>query len=332
MVRHGRVLSPAFDLEKNSKCVEVCIPVECPRRTGLSTSVAVRGHKSAGEGGATGGDDRMKECGRFERRVTQHKRRESEVIARLGDEGGRPVEQGPVVVFDEQIERVEIAVADGGSTRARWVLGEPAGGGREVGAARFHRPFGERGQEVIDVRGRGHVAGPKRGSYRLGIESVKACGDMAEEFRETPDQGGKVTKGAEPVEASHWRMPWCAVHEEEGRVETRVALTGEAHCGHGQAWRAISRWKTVSLAASASSGMTRSTRVSADGGTCARCKTFREAQKPPLSGSGGPSSSACSKPGWARRSCRSRSSLAGSSSIVTVFTVTVISGTVAWWR
>ena len=79
------------------------------------------------------------------------------------------------------------------------------------------------------------MAGPKRGSYRLGIESVKACGDMAEEFRETPDQGGKVTKGAEPVEASHWRMPWCAVHEEEGRVETRVALTGEAHCGHGQA-------------------------------------------------------------------------------------------------
>jgi hypothetical protein len=55
--------------------------------------------------------------------VAEHECRESEVIRRIGDERRAPVEQSPAFSVDEQVEGVEIAVADDSPSR-RWGMGE----------------------------------------------------------------------------------------------------------------------------------------------------------------------------------------------------------------
>ena len=78
-------------------------------------SDSVLGHEAAREAGADALYDRRDWCGRVEWRVGEQERRERDVVGRLGADRRGPVDDGDVPVdLDEEIERVEIAMADHG--------------------------------------------------------------------------------------------------------------------------------------------------------------------------------------------------------------------------
>ena len=67
----------------------------------------------------------------------------------IGEDCGGPVDQCPTVSVDEQVERVEIAVADG----ARLVRGrgEVFGGSRQVSPTDVVRLYADALDKVVDV-------------------------------------------------------------------------------------------------------------------------------------------------------------------------------------
>ena len=88
--------------------------------------------------------------------VGEHQGGEAEVVVRVGDDGGGPVEDGPAVAVDEEIEGVQVAVAD---DSGRWcAVGQGSGGCGEVDTADDRCLFGDTCEIGVDV-GAGMVVG-----------------------------------------------------------------------------------------------------------------------------------------------------------------------------
>jgi len=92
----------------------------------------------------------------------------------VGDDGGGPVEDGPAVAGDEEIEGVQVAVAD---DSARWcAVGQGSGGCGEVVAADDRCLFGDTCEECLDV-GAGMVVGEVRPVDGAAVEVGSSSGE-----------------------------------------------------------------------------------------------------------------------------------------------------------
>ena len=103
---------PCRDLDEGAQRVGAATPVEPGGVDGSTGSVFVGVQEPVGESCADRPGRRPDRCGSAEGRVGEHQRGEREVVVGVGDDGGGPVDQRPPVAVDEQVERVEIAVAD----------------------------------------------------------------------------------------------------------------------------------------------------------------------------------------------------------------------------
>ena len=103
---------PGGEVGEDSAAVEVVVPVERGRFDRVWAEAAVGGDEAVGDAAGGGFDDRTERPGCVEWRVGEEQVGVGEVVGGVGDLACGPVEHGDVAVVGEDVERVEVAVAD----------------------------------------------------------------------------------------------------------------------------------------------------------------------------------------------------------------------------
>jgi hypothetical protein len=138
VVGHGWIVSPTVELDQDPQGVQARVPVERPLIRKDAAGTPVCGGEPSCEGGACRRYHRTERRWGGEGRMAEHERRERQVVGRIRDEGGGPVEQRPSFAVDEEIERVEVPVTDDVSPGWWDVVGEPHSRCGQVGPT---KPF-----------------------------------------------------------------------------------------------------------------------------------------------------------------------------------------------
>lgn len=88
------------------------MPIECLSVRDRATGAPVRSEESPRQAKARRRNDRTERRGSSQGRMPEHEGGKRQVVGRIGDEGGGPVEQRPKLPVDEKVERMEVAVGD----------------------------------------------------------------------------------------------------------------------------------------------------------------------------------------------------------------------------
>ena len=210
---------PGRDLDDGAQCVGAVTPGEPGGVDGAAGSLFVGVQEPVGESCADRAGRGADRCGSAEGRVGEHQRGEREVVVGVGHDGCGPVDQRPPLAVDEQVERVEIAVADD--------LCVVRGGGElfrcsgQVVSSDGVGVCGKALEEVVDVG----LAGVACEFAVQPVEwTVVECGGgVGEEVGESAQQGGGLFDRGRRAEPAEQRLSGGEVHHGSRRDRGRCS-------------------------------------------------------------------------------------------------------------
>ena len=134
---------------------------------------------------------------------------------RISDDRCRPIDEGTSLTIDEEVERMQIAVADDPRRRRP---------GRELSSILSEVLAVDRGgllsdalQELLDVSSA--VAACEFTFESDGRAAVNVRGGISEDARKAAEQGGRLSEGARCVEPTQEGVPGRIVHQRPSAVE-----------------------------------------------------------------------------------------------------------------
>jgi DNA-binding transcriptional MerR regulator len=160
-------------------------------------------------------------------RLAELQRGEPDVVRPRREQRGAPVQHGHPVAVREQVERVQVAVADNVRSRPGRVIRQPAGRIYQVRSAEFAGEPRQR-REQVRYRHRDVADLFQLTAHQVGIERVQPCHRGGQQVRDLAQQPRHGRRG-QPVKAGQRRPARRPVHDHEGQAEAVVRAAGRAH-------------------------------------------------------------------------------------------------------
>ena len=136
------------------------------------------------------------------------------VVGGFGADRGGPVDDGDLaVVTHEQVEGMQVTVADHRGALNGAPVGERAQLAREVRPAKYFRAGFEVGEEVLHPPRNGRCHRVDRGRDRCGIERMEHRHRAGELRREAREQLGVRRRAARPLRSPSGGLPDSEVHQ-----------------------------------------------------------------------------------------------------------------------
>ena len=214
------LVHPAGHLGQRAQADDGLVP---PQLGGLDRDrrlALVTAEEPAGQHPAEYPDERPLPARHAQRRLAEQQRGEPGVVRARREQRGAPVQHGHPVAVGEQVERVQVAVADDVRGRPRRVISQPAG---RIGQVRSAELAGEPLQRREQARHRHrHVADLLQlTAHQVRVERVQPRhrgGQQVRDLAQQPRHGGR----GKPVQAGQRRAARRPVHDHERQAEAVV--------------------------------------------------------------------------------------------------------------
>ena len=220
-------MHPAGHLHQRPQADDGLVPSHLARPEGGSRLTLVTAHEPPRQHPAQHPDERSLPARHAQGRLAELQRGEPDVVRPRREQRGAPVEHGHPVAVGEQVERVQVAVADDVRGRPGRVVRQPA---TRVGQVRTAERTGEPYQRREQPRHRHrHLANLLQlTAHQVRVERVQPRHRGGQQIRNLAKQSRHGGRG-QPVQAGQRRPARRPVHDHEGQAEAVVRAAGRSH-------------------------------------------------------------------------------------------------------